>query len=312
MSEDNENTEMTNGSLRGSDMYINSLRVIANEVQQLREEIDDLLCSKRDYYEVSRLQQSKLFEAKKIFLDLYDEFVRNRISLIDLLTEIAEEAKNVKKSCNISMITGSSVGLAGGITALVGTVAFPPLFLGGLVVSGLAAISNIGTKLAEFAIFHQMLKKVEEKLKIDNANADVLESVYEEIKLGTLFDLDSIGSQKTLSSPNFDISSLGKVGSGAVASAVGLGFRSLGLKSTTFTTTLLRGFTRSVIGISILIDGVTIVISTRDLNNGSRNEFAQEVLKLANVKKTELDELRKKGFESIKMKNEDVNFASVL
>lgn len=54
---------------------------------------------------------------------------------------------------------------------------------------------------------------------------------------------------------------------------------------------LVKGVTRGALGIGIVIDGVTVFLSSRDLARGSSTKFSEALNKLADLKEKELDDI---------------------
>ncbi|VDN22601.1 unnamed protein product [Gongylonema pulchrum] len=180
----------------------------------------------------------------KDFYTVYKAFVENRQNLINELRNTADESVRVKKNCSISTIAGSSVGIAGGTAAIVGTVVCPPLLVGGLAVAGLATASNLGTQLTEFIIFRKMVKKLELMSKYDIELMDDIENIYKNAVAANLvsisrtlltwmskmFEACDDGSQPENTATN-DIPSLGfQLGAGGTKGVTALGLRSVGIE----------------------------------------------------------------------------------
>ncbi|VDN02587.1 unnamed protein product [Thelazia callipaeda] len=224
--------------------------------------------------------EAKDYESCNNFLDIYETFVENRQNLINELRNIADKSVNVKKKCSISTITGSSLGIAGGATAIVGTVVSPPLLAGGiyqclgLLVAGLATASNLGVQLTQYLMFREMITKVVSLSKYDIELMQDIESMYQEtlnVSLVRLFfkTYDAVGEAlRTVDSKN--LPSLGlQLGAGGAKSATALGLRSVGIEMVQVGSKLMRGVARGVLGLSVVIDGMTILLSVRDIVAGS-------------------------------------------
>ncbi|VDK79929.1 unnamed protein product [Onchocerca ochengi] len=234
---------------------------------------------------------------RKSFYNIYKAFVGNRQNLINELRNIADKSIHVKKRCTVSTIAGSSVGIAGGTAAIAGTVVYPPLLLGGLVVAGLATASNLGTQLTEFMFFRNMVKKVESLSKYDIALMHDIEGIYQNALNSNLFEANerSDGTYKTMDTATNDLPSLGlQIGAGSAKSVTALGLRSVGIQMTEIGSTLIRGVARGAIGIGVIIDGVTIFLSARDIATGCSTKFSDCLNSLADFKEKELEQIMAK------------------
>lgn len=56
----------------------------------------------------------------------------------------------------------------------------------------------------------------------------------------------------------------------------------------------MKGFARSVIGIGVIIDGVTTFLSARDIRTGCSTKFSESLQNLAEFKEKELGEIMAK------------------
>ncbi|VDN95041.1 unnamed protein product [Brugia pahangi] len=228
------------------------------------------------------------------FYSIYKAFVENRQNLINELRNIADESVCVKKSCTISTITGSSVGIAGGTAAIAGTIVYPPLLVGGLVIAGLATATNLGTQLTEFILFRNMVKKVESLSKYDIELMHDIEDIYQDALNSNLFEVNEQADRtfRTMDTATNDLPSLGlQIGASGAKSATALGLRSVGIQVSQIGSTLMRGIARGAIGIGIIIDGVTMFISARDIATGCSTKFSDCLNNLADFKEKELGQI---------------------
>ncbi|VDK79317.1 unnamed protein product [Litomosoides sigmodontis] len=221
----------------------------------------------RDILVQNDKKKMKRSDSRRNFYNIYKTFVENRQNLINELRNVADRSVCVKKGCIISTITGSSVSIAGGTAAIAGTVVYPPLFLGGLVVAGLATASNLGTQLIEFMIFRNMVKKVESMSKYDIELMNDIVGMYQDALNSDLLETSerSVRAFQTKDIATNDLPSLGlQISSGGTKSATVLGVRNVGIQ-TQIGSSLMRGVARGAIGISVIIDGVTIFLLARDM-----------------------------------------------
>lgn len=235
------------------------------------EELNHLFFIKNVVRNGSGMKKSDLHQN---FYSIYKAFVENRQNLINELRNIADESVCVKKSCTISTITGSSVGIAGGTAAIAGTIVYPPLLVGGLVIAGLATATNLGTQLTEFILFRNMVKKVESLSKYDIELMHDIEDIYQNALNSNLFEVNEQADRtfRTMDTATNDLPSLGlQIGASGAKSATALGLRSVGIQVSQIGSTLMRGVARGAIGIGIIIDGVTMFISARDIATECRN-----------------------------------------
>ncbi|CAG9530920.1 unnamed protein product [Cercopithifilaria johnstoni] len=234
----------------------------------------------------------KKSDLRRNFYSIYKAFVENRQNLINELRNIADKSICVKKGCTISTITGSSIGIGGGAAAIAGTVVYPPLLLGGLVVAGLATASNLGTQLTEFMIFRSMIKKVESLSKYDIELMRDIEDIYQDALNSDLFETNERSDRtQTMDTATNDLPSLGlQIGAGGAKSATALGLRSVGIQ-TQIGSSLMRGVARGAIGIGVIIDGVTMFLSVRDIVKGCSTKFSDCLNSLADFKEKELGQI---------------------
>uniref|UniRef100_A0A915PG71 peptidylprolyl isomerase n=1 Tax=Setaria digitata TaxID=48799 RepID=A0A915PG71_9BILA len=256
------------------------------------EELNHLFFAKK--FPSSNDSGKEMSDPRKNFYNIYKAFVENRQNLINELRNIADKSICVKKGCTISTITGSSFGIAGGTAAIAGTVVYPPLLLGGLVVAGLATASNLGTQLTEFILFRNMVKKVESLSKYDIELMRDIEDIYQNALDSNLFETAerSVGIIQSMDTATNDLPSLGlQIGAGGAKSATVLGLRSVGIQVAEIGSTLLKGVARGAIGIGVIIDGVTMFLSARDIAMGCSTKFSDRLNSLADFKEKELGEI---------------------
>ncbi|KAM3718979.1 Adenylosuccinate synthetase [Dirofilaria immitis] len=200
----------------------------------------------------------------------------------------------LKKSCTLSTVTGSSIGIAGGSAAIAGTVVYPPLLLGGLVVAGLATALNLGTQLVEFIFFRNTAKKVASLSKYDVELMHDIEEIYQNALNSDLFEAngrsDRIYDAMDVGTNN--LPSLGlQIGAGGAKGATALGLRSVGIQMAEIGSTLMRGIARGAVGIGIIIDGVTMLLSVRDIATSHSTKFSDCLNDLADFKEKELGQI---------------------
>uniref|UniRef100_A0A0N5ADK5 Apolipoprotein L3-like n=1 Tax=Syphacia muris TaxID=451379 RepID=A0A0N5ADK5_9BILA len=240
---------------------------------------------------LSDQEVAKSDSLRRKFFQSYKLFFENRQKLINELRDIADEIIRVQQSCNISHIVGGSLGIAGGTTALIGT-AFPPLLFGGLVVTGLATLTNLGTSLTQFLILRKLIQRVSNTSKYDISLLETLEGIYSSLISSNLFDIveNSVtGEVENLESVNLQ---LGLYGAGSEALAVGM--KSLGVGMVEISSNVLKGVGRSAVGIGVVIDGMTIYIRADDLAKGGNSKLSEALRKLADEKEMELNVVKRK------------------
>ncbi|MFH4979023.1 hypothetical protein AB6A40_005732 [Gnathostoma spinigerum] len=254
---------------------------------------DEFASPYNDIVKDSREQRNFLI---KSFANIYKSFKANRENLLTELKNIADECNRVKKNCAISKVATSSIGIVGGTAAIVGTVSFPPLFIGGLMIAGLSSISSIGTSAFEYVIFHKSLRKVRYLLNDDRELAEKLEAVFEAILFSDLFDIQSrkeryedVDDTENKGAPENRLHLTMNLGSGVLKGAASIGARSIGTGVVETSAVVFRGIARTAIGIGILIDSYEAVMSSKHLATRAESEIAAKIAIYLEKLQKELD-----------------------
>uniref|UniRef100_A0A914W7M5 Uncharacterized protein n=1 Tax=Plectus sambesii TaxID=2011161 RepID=A0A914W7M5_9BILA len=97
----------------------------------------------------------------------FADWYTNRAELVSRLLEIAAKCDGHRLRCNVSTITGSSVGIVGGSVGIAGLILMPPVALVGVAIAGVGGAANLITGLTEFGITKSKQKVVRALLKED-------------------------------------------------------------------------------------------------------------------------------------------------
>uniref|UniRef100_A0A914ZL91 Apolipo L3-like protein n=1 Tax=Parascaris univalens TaxID=6257 RepID=A0A914ZL91_PARUN len=134
------------------------------------------------------------------FIRAYHSFDINGRNLINELRNTADELEDLTTNCNISTVAASSVGVASGTMAVVGSFLLPPLLVGGIAIAAASTISNFCIQLVKFTTLRNAVGKLEKLYRRDEELAHKLDELYQIAMPLNLFDVESNSNDKDLSS----------------------------------------------------------------------------------------------------------------
>lgn len=254
------------------------------------------------------------------FISAYHSFDINGRNLINELRNAADELEDLTTNCNISTVAASSVGVAGGTVAVVGSFLLPPLLVGGIAIAAASTISNFCIQLVKFTTLRNAVGKLEKLYKRDEELAHKLDELYQIAMLLNLFDAESDSNNKDPSSNLVNgeqiAKSLGMMLCSAPAkcTAAGVHVAGEGLKSVSNTAQLAGGSANGLLNVGVrggsglvlrsvmcgalvfgvVIDGVTMFISARDLVKGTGKKLGEILRKQADIKEEQLDRIKER------------------
>ncbi|KHN82744.1 hypothetical protein Tcan_17445 [Toxocara canis] len=254
------------------------------------------------------------------FINVYQSFDKNGRILINELRNAADELEEWTRNCNISTIAASSVALAGGTAAIVGSFLLPPLLVGGIAVTAASTITNLGVQLSRFVILRNAIGKIEKLYEHDRQLARTLDELYQVVLTLNLFDVDNGLHEKGPSSAILDgertATSLGVLLVSAPARCAAVGVHAVGRSAKSVSNTvqlssgsaggllhigagggnglILRTVLRGAVVFGLVIDGVTIIISARELAKGTDKKIGHILRKQADMKEEQLDSIKER------------------
>ncbi|XP_077147372.1 uncharacterized protein LOC143808509 [Ranitomeya variabilis] len=205
------------------------------------------------------------------------------------LLRIADDLDKFHRGATIASVTGSSVGLAGGITTIVGLILAPFTAGASLIVSGVgAAVAAVGgitgasASIADSENMKNKCSRVEEIVKTVNLEMDKFQKASK--KLDSL--ITDISEQQVVDGPH----AARAVGRGAYAALEVGRLIQLGNVSATVARgaqiaargAQVFGVVSGVLaGLFIFVDGFFIFKGSKDIHQGSKTEQAAKIRKCA-------------------------------
>ncbi|PAV72314.1 hypothetical protein WR25_17923 isoform A [Diploscapter pachys] len=265
----------------------------------MRDEANGIPVFDRHQLEIPQSLWNQVDNLHDAALIAFRQWHMKRMELLDKMAEVEADLRSLEKGCNVSMVVGSSFGVAGGV-AIVAGLAMPPVAVGaqfclnliftynifllfrednvsisGLIVSGAAAASNFVTSMVKIGVTKKKLRQIEEMLHQDSYNFGSLNEAV--VELGKYLELLK-DRYPELDNPDVEISSsvfsLLQMGSTGITAAV----RSVLLKeSAAVSTAFARGAVRSLAVVGVVLDGISIALSSRDLAKGSPSALADKL-----------------------------------
>lgn len=164
----------------------------------IREPVGDVqnpdLCTSSDFEKPELLSENlskMIFSFKKCeescdkFLTVYPSWSGKRKEVIAQLKEIAEGLDKIKWDSNIAKLVGSSVGVAGGILTVAGSVLIPftmgmsvPVMVGGMVTTGLGGATSLGTAITETCLLKKRIEAAQEIVKQDKEEFNAMAELF--------------------------------------------------------------------------------------------------------------------------------------
>lgn len=227
---------------------------------------------------IPKSMKSELSEKALRTQELLDKWSNNRRKMTRKMEAIAEKLHNWEKGCAISTTVGSSVGIASGFAVIGGLALMPPVAIAGLVVGTAAGVSNFATGVTKLYVTKTLHKELMELIEEDSrlfeellvSRQELMETIKKIVEDEEFYkhfkdDADMENKLKTV----FGFSVTGITGLGAR-----FAFTSMGRLSSS----LAKGVLHGVAVIGIILDGVTLAMSAKTLQNGAASEFGTEIL----------------------------------
>ncbi|PAV84660.1 hypothetical protein WR25_00752 [Diploscapter pachys] len=266
----------------------------------MRDEADDIPVFDRHQLEIPQSLWNQVDNLHDAALIAFRQWHMKRKELLDKIAEVEADLRSLEKGCNVSMVVGSSVSAAGGIAIVAGlviplvavggrTILFESDFftliyflfrennilISGLIVCGVAAASNVTTSLVKIGVAKKKLKEIEVMLHQDAHNFNSLNEAL--IRLGEYLELlrdrypELDNPDVAISSSVFSLLQMGSTGiTAAVRSAL---FKESAVVSAAFA----RGAVGVLAAAGVVLDGIFIVLSSRDLAKGSPSALADKL-----------------------------------
>ncbi|WKX95951.1 hypothetical protein Q1695_012420 [Nippostrongylus brasiliensis] len=212
------------------------------------------------------------------------------------LRQIADELDRWEHGCNISSVVGGVAGIGGGAAVMGGVVLMPPVAVAGLVVGGVAALSNMTTGVLKMRNVKKNVAIAKEMLEYDKKLTDTLSSsmtTLEETKEKILSTHQLQVTKETEAVTRETVMSSGRIG--AVSLAVGA--VRLALKeSASLSSTVAKGAVHALTAVGIAIDLLTVTLNVKDMMNGSRSEVAGKLREAADELQSTREEITRRFF----------------
>ncbi|KAF8362146.1 hypothetical protein PRIPAC_89069 [Pristionchus pacificus] len=230
--------------------------------------------------------------------DRHTVWVDEREEVIKRLFAIADELDSLKRGCDVSTVVGSTVGIGAGATVIGGLLIAPPVAIAGIVVGSLAAAANITTSLVKVGFIRKRAKEVLILVKEDEKLHDIfLVHLKELLKERISDDADETGEEaieilqeeevsKNQLEPGIQIAT--SVGAAMATGVSAAGARAALLETSRLAPVVAKGLAHGAAGIGIVIDTLTLVLSSRDLLKGASLEYAVKLREVAKQLKQEM------------------------
>ncbi|VDL82020.1 unnamed protein product [Nippostrongylus brasiliensis] len=177
-----------------------------------------------------------------------------------------------------------------------GVVLMPPVAVAGLVVGGVAALSNMTTGVLKMRNVKKNVAIAKEMLEYDKKLTDTLSSsmtTLEETKEKILSTHQLQVTKETEAVTRETVMSSGRIG--AVSLAVGA--VRLALKeSASLSSTVAKGAVHALTAVGIAIDLLTVTLNVKDMMNGSRSEVAGKLREAADELQSTREEITRRFF----------------
>ncbi|KAM3930006.1 apolipoprotein L4-like [Leptodactylus fuscus] len=231
-------------------------------------------------------QFEKIKEFLKEFKDTTKSLIEKIPGCITEMTTIADELDNFHRGATIASVTGSSVGVAGGITTIVG-LALAPFTLGAsLIVSGVGlgvaiagGVTGAGASIADTVNIKTKCNRIQEivneinemmnRLKeiSDNINAEVT-NLQHRWKGEELLNISRVFGKGAIAA--VELSRMVQLGKLSTVASRGAQVATRGVQAAAAISGVLAA-------LFIIIDAVFIVKGAVDLHNGSKTEEAAKI-----------------------------------
>ncbi|XP_073530448.1 apolipoprotein L3-like [Phyllobates terribilis] len=215
------------------------------------------------------------------------------------LLTIADDLDEFHKGATIASVTGSSVGIAGGITTIVGLILAPFTAGASLIVSGIGAgvaavggITGASASIADSVNMKNKCSQVDEIVKAINAEMDDLEKASKELdslvneimstqKVGDIPNSVRVGGRGVYAA--LEVVRLIQLGKVSAAAARGVQIAAQGVR-------VFKGISGVLAGLFIFIDIFFVAKGAVDIHRGSKTEQAAQIRECAEeIKKLHQD-----------------------
>ncbi|GMS82199.1 hypothetical protein PENTCL1PPCAC_4374, partial [Pristionchus entomophagus] len=232
--------------------------------------------------------------------DRHTVWAEGREEVMKRLSTIADELDSLKRGCDVSTVVGSTVGIGAGATVIGGLILAPPVAIAGLVVGSLAAAANVATSLVKVGVIRKRAREALELVREDELLHAVflvhLDELLKEQRL--LGDADEMG-EEAIELPEEDVEVLRKqltpqaemvtsVGAAVATGVSAAGARAAILETSRLAPMVAKGLAHGAAGVGIVIDTLTLVLSSRDLLKGASLEYAVKLREVAQQLKQEM------------------------
>ncbi|XP_033731031.1 apolipoprotein L1-like [Pecten maximus] len=206
-----------------------------------------------------------------------------RQNTIQLLRKLAVELDNMQEKVNISKLAGTSGAIVGGLGTLACLAAAP--FTGGLSTLGIAAFGSVGLAGGAVNLGTLIGKHFHEKDLTEQVQKALNDDREESEKLNKELEISSEESEK-LNDPNLNVSNTGKT-------AVKLASDAKELRSASRVAA--KGVSKMAVFVTVAflpLDILDLVQTSIKVHEGSINESAAEVRRIARKLEQEMEEMK--------------------
>ncbi|CAB3405064.1 unnamed protein product [Caenorhabditis bovis] len=210
---------------------------------------------------------------------LLNEWSHYRKDMIEKMYAIANDLDTWEKNCAMSTAVGSGVGLASGFATIGGLLLFPPAAIAGMIVGAVAGASNVATNVSKMNHFKNLANELNGMTSHDKYLFERLMEARSE-----LFDI--IGKvidayYKDRKFDGFDIpGNIHRILGASTFGAGGFATKFAAAQMGRLTSSLVKGILHGAAVVGIILDGVSLAISAKELGKSS-SKFAREVREAA-------------------------------
>ncbi|XP_075056628.1 apolipoprotein L3-like [Mixophyes fleayi] len=214
---------------------------------------------------------------------------------------IADDIDKFHKGATIASVTGSSVGIAGGITSIVGLALAPFTFGASLIVSivGISVavaggVTGAAASIADTVNIKKKCNRVEKKVMKIEEKCTKIHNICENITIecealkSLLENMGKIGGRGVFMA--VEISRLAQLGRISAAATRGVELVAQGARAA-------RVVSGVFAAVFIVVDAAFVVKGAIDLHKGAKTEAAAEIRKIVHDLREKHDELQKQDKE---------------
>ncbi|XP_075056950.1 apolipoprotein L3-like [Mixophyes fleayi] len=244
---------------------------------------------------MTRIQEYK--DIWILLLKIFEECIKD-------LLRIADDVDKFHKGATIASITGSSFGIAGGITSIVGLILAPFTLGASLIVSGVGigvavagGVTGAAASIADTVHIKKKCNRVEEIVseiqgiftKIHNISENIkgeyeaLNSVLDAEQMENMGKIGGRGAFLTL-----EISRLVQLGRISAAATRGVELVAQGARAA-------RVVSGVFAAVFIVVDAAFVVKGAIDLHKGAKTEAAAEIRKIVHELQEKYDDMQKEN-----------------